>query len=101
MNDIDTILKKMEVRAAATKEHQKMTREVFDYYWGTATRSDDPQYWAALCDKIGDIVSYLQSNSILFPNFDAHIEQWSLCKKVAECAKCKMETGCDNRCHFL
>ncbi len=100
MNDIDTILKNMEIRRDATKEHQRMTREIFDYYWDKATASNDPQIWAVLCDKIGDIVSYLQSNSRLFPNYHSHMETWGLCKKVAECAKCKIESGCDNRCQF-
>ena len=96
--EVDKAIEKMERRTEKTKEHQRLTREIFDVQWPEAVKTGSKDDWERVCVAIDGVIDYLQKNADYFPNYDKHITQWGTLKKVADCVCCDHTTPCDNAC---
>ena len=96
--EVDKAIEYMERRSARTREHQRITREIFDVQWPTAVETDSKEDWERVCVAIDGVIDYLQKNSDYFPNYEKHIAQWGTLKKVADCVCCDHTKQCDNAC---
>lgn len=97
-DEIDQIIEQMKQRSKRTKEHQRMTRYIFDVHWPTAVKTGSKKAWNDICVAIDDVIEYLNMNSDYFPNYEGHIVQWETLRKVAECVSCNHSKPCDNQC---
>lgn len=95
---IDRAIALMEQRTKRTKEHQRLTREIFDVQWPCAVNTGKKEDWDRVCIAIDGVIEYLQANSDFFPNYKKHMAQWGTLKKVADCVCCAHEKPCNNSC---
>jgi hypothetical protein len=96
--DVEHIMERMKIRTQKINEHQNMIRDIFNVRWPAALESENEDGWGFVCSGIDDIVVYLESNSRYFPNYETHVEQWSILKTVANCVCCSYTKRCDNTC---
>jgi len=96
--EIEQIIEQMKQRSKRTKEHQRMTRKIFDVHWPTAVKTGNEKAWNDICVAIDNVIEYLNLNSEYFPNYEGHIVQWETLRKVAECVSCNHSKPCDNKC---
>lgn len=92
IHEVEKMMGEMEHRAALTKEHQRMTRKVFDEIWPTAVE-EGTEAWGCALREIDKIIDFISNNSRSFPNHKEHIDQWTALKEVAGCCNCMCVNG--------
>ena len=94
IGEIEEMMERLTHRAVLTKEHQRMTRHIFDVLWPTAIAEKTEEAWGCTQREIDKIVEFIVDNKRAFPNHQEHIDQWNSLKEVAKCCKCATTYVC-------
>ncbi len=94
LSEVQKMMDRMEFRAKYIREHQRMTRYIFDELWPGAK---DLHTWQCVKSEIEKVIQFIKENERQFPNHEEHIEQWEALRQVAACCHCMCSMG---ECRF-
>ena len=83
--DVENMLEKLEIRAQITKEHANKTQHILNTWARVSAggKAADRDTFVKIYYLIDDVIEYVNEFKPHFPNYEQHVEQWTVLQRVA------------------